>query len=164
MAMTEQLDHLHRLVDHMAWADERVLASLRAARNAAPAAFTLYAHVLGAEHTWLSRISGQAPRVAVWPELSLDECEELARQNVDGFRSAVEGMTLGDRTRPIVYRNTAGVEFTTALEDILLHVATHGSYHRGQVAALLRSGGDEPSPTDYIVWARTAGAPARPLT
>jgi uncharacterized damage-inducible protein DinB len=158
--MTEQLDHLHRLVEHMAWADERVLASLRAARNAAPAAFTLYSHVLGAEHTWLSRISGQPPRVAVWPELSLDECEELGRRNVEALRSLVDRLAPDARRRPITYRNTAGVEFTTALEDILLHVAMHGSYHRGQVAALLRSGGDEPSPTDYIVWARTAGTPA----
>src|SRR5688500_2180155 len=131
MAMTEQLDHLHRLVDHMAWADERVLASLRAARYAAPAAFTLYSHILGAEHTRLSRISGHAPRAAVWPELSLDECEELGRGNVEALRSLVDRLAPDDRRRPIVYRNTAGVELTTPLEYILLHVAMHGAYHRG---------------------------------
>ena len=34
----------------------------------------------------------------------------------------------------------------------------HGSYHRGQVAMLLRQSGAEPLPTDYIVFVR--GVPA----
>ena len=152
--MSQHLDHLRRLVEHMAWADQRVLQSLRAARNASPPAFSLYAHVLGAEHTWLARILGEAPRVAVWPDLSMDECESLAERNVESLGKVVNGMEDADRARPITYRNTAGVEFTTALEDILLHVAMHGGYHRGQVAALLRSAGDEPNPTDYIQWVR----------
>jgi uncharacterized damage-inducible protein DinB len=99
---------------------------------------------------------GTAPIVAVWPDLSLDECQSLAERNVESLEEVVNGMEDGDRSRPITYRNTAGAEFTTALEDILLHVAMHGGYHRGQVAALLRSAGDEPSSTDYIQWARQA--------
>jgi uncharacterized damage-inducible protein DinB len=154
--MSQNLNHLRRLVKHLAWADQRVLESLRHARNPSPSAFSLYSHVLGAEHTWLARIMGTAPIVAVWPDLSLDECQSLAERNVESLEEVVNGMEDGDRSRPITYRNTAGAEFTTALEDILLHVAMHGGYHRGQVAALLRSAGDEPSSTDYIQWARQA--------
>lgn len=152
--MSQNLDHLRRLVEHLAWADQRVLESLRHARNASPPAFSLYSHVLGAEHTWLARIMGRAPSVAVWPDLSLDECQSLAERNVESLAEVVNRMEDADRARPITYRNTAGAEFTTALEDILLHVALHGGYHRGQVAALLRSAGDEPNPTDYIQWVR----------
>jgi uncharacterized damage-inducible protein DinB len=154
--MSQNLDHLRRLVEHLAWADQRVLESLRTARNASPPAFSLYSHVLGAEHTWLSRILGKSASVAVWPDLSLDECQAVAARNVESLEEIVSGMADADRARPITYRNTAGVEFTTALEDILLHVALHGGYHRGQVAALLRSAGDEPNPTDYIQWIRQA--------
>jgi uncharacterized damage-inducible protein DinB len=152
--MSEPLNHLRRLVEHLDWADSRVLAALRSARNASPAAFRLYSHLLGAEHTWLARISGRSPGVAVWPDLSLDECELVARENAAELHRVVDGMAESDRARPIVYRNTAGKEFTTGLEDILLHVALHGAYHRGQVAALLREGGDEPQATDYIVFTR----------
>jgi uncharacterized damage-inducible protein DinB len=35
-----------------------------------------------------------------------------------------------------------------------LSKATHGVYHRGQIALLLRVGGAEPLATDYIVYAR----------
>ncbi len=152
--MRHQLDHLRRLVEHLAWADRQVLAALRGARNSPAPAFSLFAHVLGAEHTWLTRISGKPPQHPVWPDLSLDECESLAGANVQELRKLLEGMKPTDLERPIVYRNTAGKEFTTGLEDILLHVSLHGSYHRGQVAALLRSAGDEPNPTDYIQWVR----------
>lgn len=156
------MNHLTRLVEHLAWADERVLASLRNCRRPLPAAIALYSHVLGAEHTWLARISGEAPAIAVWPDLSLDDCERVAAENAATLRRLVASIGDGDLEKPVTYRNSAGVEFTTGLEDILLHVAVHGSYHRGQVAALLRSAGEEPSPTDFIQWVRGAAAATRP--
>ncbi|MFL5508025.1 MAG: DinB family protein, partial [Gemmatimonadaceae bacterium] len=56
------------------------------------------------------------------------------------------------------YKNSAGEQFTSSVENILTHVFMHGSYHRGQVASLVRAGGDTPSPTDYIFFTR--GSPA----
>ena len=91
-------EHLARLVEHLAWADERVLASLRSARAPLPAAVSLHAHVLGAEHVWLRRVSGGASEVAVWPELSLDECAELAHENVRGLRQLVSSLDSARRT------------------------------------------------------------------
>ncbi|MGK2960850.1 MAG: DinB family protein [Gemmatimonadaceae bacterium] len=159
--MPDSYDHLSRLVDHLEWADERVLQSLRAARAPLPAAISLFSHVLGAEHTWLNRISGELPRVAVWPELSFQQCAQLAAENADTLRGLVASLGGDDGMRQITYRNSSGAEFTTGLEDILLHVAMHGAYHRGQVAALLRSAGDEPSPTDFIQWVRRAATATR---
>ena len=153
--------HLERLVAHLAWADERVLASLRAARAPLPPAISLYAHVLGAEHVWLTRIAGAPTAVAVWPDLSVEECATLAAENAAELRSLVESLDPEDLDRQVTYRNTSGAEFSTGLEDMLLHVAMHGSYHRGQIAALLRSAGHEPSPTDYIQWVRGAAAATR---
>ena len=156
------MEHLRRIVDHLEWADERVLGSLRACRTPIPAAINLFSHVLGAEHTWISRINGTIPETPVWPAMTLDQCEQLARGNVASLRRMLDDLTAEDIGRPITYRNSAGTEFTTALDDILLHVALHGSYHRGQVAALLRGSGDTPSPTDYIQWVRGAAAATRP--
>ena len=156
------MDHLRRLVDHLEWADKRVLESLRACRTPLAAAINLYAHVLGAENAWISRINSTNPAVEIWPEITLDECEKVASDNVSLMHQLLEETTAEDIARPITYRNSAGAEFTTGLEDILLHVALHGSYHRGQVAALLRSAGDTPNPTDYIQWVRGAAAATRP--
>jgi uncharacterized damage-inducible protein DinB len=155
------MNHLGRLIEHLAWADERVLESLRNCRTPLTAAIGLYSHVLGAEHTWLRRIQGIQPELSVWPDVTLDQCETIARENAASLRALVGRLTDDELQKDVTYRNTAGKEFTTGLEDILLHVALHGSYHRGQVAALLRSSGDEPSPTDYIQWVRGAAAATR---
>lgn len=152
------MNHLSRLVEYLVWADVRVLDSLRNCRTALPAAQSLHAHVLGAEHVWLARITGAEPVVAIWPELTIVQCEVLASENAARLRDLVGSIVASDLDRPVTYRNSAGIEFTTALEDILLHVSAHGSYHRGQVAAMIRSAGEEPAPTDYIVWVRSGPA------
>jgi len=58
----------------------------------------------------------------------------------------------------VTYTNSAKREFSTALGDILVHVALHGQYHRGKVNLLLRENGLEPVPADFIAFVR--GAPA----
>ena len=147
-----------RLFQHLEWADARVLESLRSAQNPQKRGLELYSHILGSEHAWLSRINGTTRWVDVWPALPLDECEKLGRENVAACRDLVSRLTPDLLEKPITYRNSAGDQFTSTVEDMLTHVAMHGSYHRGQIAASLRAGGDTPSPTDYIAFVR--GAPA----
>ena len=150
--------HFRKLYKHVAWADARVLESLRAAHAVLKKDLDLYSHILGSEHVWLSRIKGTTAQVAVWPSLTLHEAERLAGQNMAGFNEVIASLTEGGRETPITYRNSAGEQFTSTLEDILTHVSLHGAYHRGQIAASLRAAGDVPNPTDYIAFAR--GVPA----
>jgi uncharacterized damage-inducible protein DinB len=151
-------DHFSKLFKHVAWADARVLQSLRAAHSVLKKDLDLYSHILGSEHVWLSRIKGVPAKVAVWPTLTLDEADRLAGENVAAFEGVVAQLTEEGRATPITYRNSAGDQYTSTLEDILTHVCLHGAYHRGQIAASLRAAGDVPSPTDYIAFAR--GTPA----
>jgi len=154
-------NHFTKLYKHLAWADSRVLQSLRGAHAVLKRDLDLYSHILGSEHVWLSRIKGTPPRVAVWPSLTLDEAERLAVENSTAFNKVVSELTEESRETPITYRNSAGDQFTSTLEDILTHVSLHGAYHRGQIAASIRAAGDVPSPTDYIAFARGAPAAAR---
>ena len=151
------MNHLRTLLDHMAWADERVLQALRQP-SVPQRALDLYAHVLGAEHVWLARLEQRRPTVPVWPVMTLDECAQLARDNRIAFTAYVDRLTSDDLRRIVHYRNSAGDEFDNAIEDILVHVGLHGSYHRGQVTLLVRDSGAEPQPTDYIAFVR--GTPA----
>jgi uncharacterized damage-inducible protein DinB len=119
---------------------------------------TFYGHILGAEAAWLARIGGRVYEGKIWPTLSLDEAAALAAQNAADLHALIAPLTESDLAREIEYRNSAGREFRSTLEDILLHVALHGAYHRGQVALVIRGGGGEPIATDYIGFIR--GAPA----
>ncbi len=122
----------------------------------------IYSHVLGAEHTWLTRITGAKAAMAVWPTLTLEECARVGRENVEAFERIIADATAEQLHGGITYRNSAGDEFTSSLEDILLHVALHGAYHRAQVALMLRSAGETPATTDYIFFTRGAPAATQP--
>ena len=149
---------LSKLLDHLEWADRRVLDSLRAMPQADERALELYAHIVGAEHTWLSRILESAPREKVWPQLTLDAAGALAAENAAALRALVSSSSSEQLQRRVAYRNSAGLAFESTIEDMLLQAVLHGCYHRGQIAMLVRGAGAEPSPTDYIAFAR--GVPA----
>lgn len=150
--------HISRLLEHLEWADARTLEALRAMHAPPIDALRLFGHVLAAEQVWLSRIDGRAPNVPVWPSLQLDECEALAARNQAAFARHAAA-PLESLARAVRYRNTKGEEFVNTVEDILLHVALHGSYHRGQVARIVRGEGGAPSLTDYIAFIRGAAPP-----
>ena len=152
---------LPKLIDHLEWADAKALGALRAASAPPAKAREIYAHILGSEHTWISRIEGRASTIAIWPTLGDDELSRVSSENIAGFRRILDGATEVDLTRIVAYRTSAGHPYESTVEDILIHVALHGSYHRGQVATLLRQGGSEPVATDYILFSRDAPAASR---
>lgn len=153
---------LEKLAAHLEWADARALAALRNAVPPNDRALEIFAHVLGAEQVWLSRVAGRPPAVAVWPKLTLDECARLAAGNAAELRALAGRSSEESLRRTVAYRNSAGDPFESTVEDMLLQLLLHGSYHRGQVAMLLRDGGAEPSATDYIAFVRGAPAATRP--
>lgn len=143
---------LEQLYQHTWWAHDAIVAAVR---REAPDAETmrLLAHIVAAEHLWLSRIDGIKPRVAVWPTLSLDQISELEAENRTRFRDLLERPD-DTRQRRVRYRNSAGNDFENNVEEILTHVALHGHYHRGQIARVMRGAGREPVYTDYIGFIR----------
>jgi uncharacterized damage-inducible protein DinB len=147
---------LTRLYDHLVWADDALLTCLKRLTPPPPRALELYCHVLAAEKLWLDRIRGQPPAViAVWPSLTLGECASLSREMGRGLRETLDASTEMDLGRRITYATSKGDRFINTLGDVLLHVAMHGSYHRGQAAAVVRAAGGEPVNTDYIAYVRT---------
>ena len=118
----------------------------------------LSAPVLGAEPVWLARIAGKPASVAVWPRLTLDGCARLAAENTAALRRLLREETPEFLAREVTYTNSAGRTYDSRIDDILLHVALHGAYHRGQVALIVRMAEGIPAPTDYIAFVR--GDPA----
>ena len=149
---------LGKLVEHLAWADKRVIDSLRAMPHPDARALELYAHIVGTEHTWLARILERAPTEKIWPQLTIAEATTLGVENARALRVLLESLTAEQLQRKVASTNSAGLAFESTVEDMLLQVVLHGCYHRGQVALLVRGAGGEPSPTDYIAFVR--GVPA----
>lgn len=110
------------------------------------------AHILSAQKLWLERILKQAQSMPVWPDSTIDDCIIMADEAASAWqdfltRSRTSGSSLDEK---VEYRNTKGESWSSRVEDVLLHVLFHSSYHRGQIALQMRAAGHQPAFTDFI--------------
>lgn len=120
-----------------------------------PNAASLLAHLGATKQVWLRRLQGQdTSDLAIWPDDSLPEAQNRVEAAGKDMKRYVGGLSPADLDTSAVYRNSTGVEFSTPVRDILMHVLTHGHYHRGQIAQHVRRAGYKPVWTDYIAFSR----------
>ncbi|WP_071394387.1 DinB family protein [Bacillus tuaregi] len=59
-----------------------------------------------------------------------------------------------DELNEVVYQNSRGTTFTNHIDEIMHHLANHGTYHRGNIASMIRECGYNGTSTDYIQFLR----------
>lgn len=151
---------LHRMYDHLQWADDLSYSEVGSMSRDTPEfarAEAIYAHLASTQQVWLARIEGSSARNPIWPDIGVDAAHGLFADGIAGFRAILNSIDAHERSLDdaITYRNSRGDEFTNSVGDTLVHVALHGSYHRGQLALLARQSGAQPVLTDYIAYVRT---------
>jgi uncharacterized damage-inducible protein DinB len=67
------------------------------------------------------------------------------------MREYLTGLDEEALARPLTYMNFQGEPWTYPLWEMIAHVLNHQSYHRGQVATLLRMLGVQPPHVDFLV-------------
>ena len=113
---------------------------------------------MAAEEIWLSRWKGA-------PRSKLTGLEEIA--SLDAFLewwkkvraerdSYITSLAEADLEHEMELTTTAGVTYRHRYADMFRHLANHSTYHRGQVAAMLRQLGEKPPSTDLIRFYREA--------
>lgn len=146
-----------KLYQYNAWANKRVLETLNRQRVEDKAILSLMGHIVAAQYLWLHRIKGlPAPDVKLWGEYELDALTSSAQKAGDQWLEFVEGTDNFDRQ--LTYRNYTGDPYTNNVEMIMIHLVNHSSYHRAQIAMLLRQKGLEPVNTDFITYDRVMTA------
>ncbi|MCE2895879.1 MAG: DinB family protein [Flammeovirgaceae bacterium] len=142
-----------KLYQYNAWANERVMACLRRQSVQDEKILSIFGHVLAAQFLWLHRIKGLTPpNVKLWGEYTLDTLEKMANDANQQWLDFVESNDTFDRE--LTYTNYTGDPYTNNVESIMMHLVNHCSYHRAQVALLLRQQGFEPINTDLITYDR----------
>ena len=110
-------------------------------------------HIVWGEWRWLGRWRSQAPSGT--SPLECTELEALIRrcQEIQSEQERfVAALRTADLERPLSYESPPGTRWTYTLGQMLQHVVNHSTYHRGQVAAMLRQAGVAPPATDYLVF------------
>ena len=136
-----------RLLAYTDWANTEVLFALRALAEPHLPAERLLAHLVATEELWRSRVTGDEPRLPVWPDLTLAQIADWLLKQPDAWATLLDAYP-PDTT--FGYTNSKGETFESTVADMTAHVVAHGGYHRGQIALLLRQAGEDPPYTDYI--------------
>lgn len=156
-------NEVRNLFDYMYWAHERMLRPLadlpneefvRPLNSGHSSLRDTLVHILSVEWIWLSRWHGISPPAlldpALFPDLeSVEKRWASIRHELQRFLGQIRDENL---VVPISYRSVRGEELALPLICTLEHVVNHHSYHRGQMATLLRQLGREPVSTDMTLF------------
>jgi len=148
--IVDAVQHYIRLFRYDAWANQEVLAGLRASAAPAERPLKFMSHILAAERVWLERLQGQKQSVPVWPQHTADECARQAAELLSLWEKYLAANTEAGLAATVKYKNSSGETWESRPDDILMHVIMHSAYHRGQIAADVRSAGFTPAYTDFI--------------
>lgn len=141
---------------------QQVLASIQTVpeeKRSAPAyqkAVDLFAHIIAARQMWLFRFGVADDWLQeLFPQDTTIEAVVLLTRNVQAQWSAyLAGLGEKELARVFTYQSLEGQRFNNTIEDILTQLFGHSWYHRGQIAALVRSLGGQPAVTDFVYWSR----------
>jgi uncharacterized damage-inducible protein DinB len=114
------------------------------------------------QHNLQGRPHGhRAPRSDDLP--SFDALAGKASTIADWYVNYADGLAAEKVDEPIAFAFSNGEPASMTRGEMLLHVATHGAGHRGQVALLLQKNGIQPYPdriTDFLTCQSSAAAAA----
>jgi uncharacterized damage-inducible protein DinB len=124
-----------------------------------PSLFRTVMHMWDAESIWWQRIRLHE-RMVIPSEAFKSGTKEAVRGLLNQsaqWEDWVCGSSEMQLSHIFAYQNSRREQFKQPVADVLMHVFNHGTYHRGQLVAMLRSLGETKIPaTDLIVYTRKA--------
>jgi uncharacterized damage-inducible protein DinB len=155
------MNYVRELIKYTLWADRTVVNALagvgeedlvRPTGASFDSVLGTMAHILGSERMWLSRFIGNPlpalPGIADYPD------HATLRAGFDELRFEMEmfmaGLSDEQLQAELTWTNRQGDTFTRPLWQPVLHLCNHSTYHRGQLASMLRQLGYQPVGTDLI--------------
>ncbi len=149
----ETVEHLRHLFAYNDWANRRLIVALKT--NDSKKSLKILAHLLTTEKEYYERLYGKdSTGFNFWPELAVDECGTLARENAEAFETLLRRFDDAGLDIRAKYRTSEGVPCENTFRELLTHVILHSSIHRGNIMLKLREDGFEPPKIDYIIFLR----------
>jgi uncharacterized damage-inducible protein DinB len=142
-----------RLYQYNEWANNRVIKNLDNQGINDEKVLSLMGHIVAAQFLWFHRINGLPPaEVKLWGEYTLAQLKPMIAKANAMWLDFVQGNE--EFNRELTYTNYVGDPYVNNVETIMIHLVNHCSYHRAQIAMLLRQKGFEPINTDFITYDR----------
>jgi len=146
-------EYFLKLYQYNAWANKRVLSAMEKQGVEDEKILTLMSHIVSALFIWLNRIKGlPTTPFPLWEQYKLSELITMSEDACNNWLEFVGNQD--DFNRELRYKNYVGDPYVNNVEQIMIHLVNHSTYHRGQIALLMRQKGFEPVNTDFITYDR----------
>ncbi len=151
----------HKLIKHFEfehWSNTMILHSLKALKENDQRALLLFSHLLSSHCMWLCRVNKTAFTCALFEERTLEACEKLMDENLQGWQQYLANKTDDDLLEKIEFMSAWEInpsKRVMTIEDAITHLINHSSYHRGQIVASIKGKVDELPLSTYIMFAST---------
>ena len=157
-----KLELIRALYDYNEWANNRLLktaSELSQDEFSRPQGASWgsvqanLAHIAGAQVVWLSRWhtgGNPVPLAEIHTTTGIDGIRGLFDESHSGLREFADSLTEERLNRVLAYTDSRGNAYERALWQLMVHVANHGTYHRGEVAMALTALGHNPGDLDYL--------------
>lgn len=161
-------EHSHQLYEYHVWSNERLFAHIEQlpkevfdaeVTSVFPSLSQTLGHMYLFEQLYMSVLAEVPneeifPKIPVWTEeaqgKTVDEMRRLFAGAAEQFRDLLRRTPDPDKAMTIEHPKYGSLD--THFSDILRHVVNHGTYHRGNVTAMLRQQGYAGVPTDYLFY------------
>ena len=157
--------YIRKLYEYDRWANARTLGAVEKLRDeqfrrdmssSHRSIRDTLVHILSAERVWLARWKGGSPATHLDPSkfpsvAALGAAWEELERNMGVWLGSLTDERLQDM---VSYATFGGQPQSQPLWQQMAHLANHSSYHRGQLATMLRQLGAEPVATDLILFFR----------
>jgi len=147
-------EHFIPLFKYNDWATHEAAKSIRGLKKKNEKPEQLLSHIVVAQKLWLNRTLERTILIDPWEKYSVQESVSKSTIITSEWINLLESLEEKDFEKRVDYLNSKGEKFNNSIKDIISHIINHSTYHRAQIAMLVRQAGGEPSKTDYIVYQR----------
>ena len=153
------LEQFRKNFEYDHWANGLYLKALEEMPSPPEKAVKLLAHMVFAKGVWLARVlkedlSGfRDPH----PNYTLAESRQKFDVLHEKWKAYLGSLTSEGLEVTFIVPNTQGKLSEHKVQNVIMQVINHGTYHRGQLATLVHQGGGARPGTDYINYAYQIG-------
>lgn len=146
-------EHHRIMFEYDKWANNQVIDVMVNHDMIDDRVWSLMSHIIWAKGLWMQRIRLIPPAAyTAFDIIPMQELKSQGEKNHTDFISFIASVT--DWGTVVQYTDSQGNPYKSTYEEILTHIANHGTYHRGQINSRLKELGVQPPRIDHILFTR----------
>lgn len=156
--------------DYHAWANTKLFSRLKELpnyetifneqiRSVFPSIKDTFAHIYITDQVWLHILHGKSMNEAIQDRehlrkqietKSLHELEEMFENMANQYKEFLS--IIQDVNTVFVIENPYAGKLETSISELVQHVVNHGTYHRGNITAMIRQLGHSSTMMDFVLY------------